>query len=185
MIGHKIKRLRMQKGLTQQQLIDGLFDRSYISIIERGKVVPPVETLEILAQRLDVPLAELTNYSEAVMRARELLKVARKTQDINILREVWEICVGVDAIEVMIECVLAWSDVQLGNANEYIELLEALNQTIYAMISVDEDFAEMTTLQFRRANTYYHLRMTDQAIIAYRALESQSISTRISTIVSS
>ncbi|GMA65682.1 helix-turn-helix domain-containing protein [Alicyclobacillus fastidiosus] len=41
MLGQKIKRLRLQKGISQQELIQGLFDRSYLSQIERGLKVPP------------------------------------------------------------------------------------------------------------------------------------------------
>ena len=59
--GTKIKEIRKQKGLTQKQLGDlcGIAD-SNIRKYENGKQNPKIETLQKIADALEVPLAELT-----------------------------------------------------------------------------------------------------------------------------
>ncbi|HEY8393257.1 MAG TPA: helix-turn-helix domain-containing protein [Thermaerobacter sp.] len=56
MIGDRIRARRKQLGLTQEQLAAGRFDRSYISRIEANEVVPPLETLRVIAERLGKPV---------------------------------------------------------------------------------------------------------------------------------
>ncbi|GEO27636.1 hypothetical protein AAC03nite_34210 [Alicyclobacillus acidoterrestris] len=175
MIGSKIKRLRIAKGLTQQQLIDGLFDRSYLSNIERGKIIPPVETLALLATRLEVPLSQLTDYMEVISKVSEMLDNVRKTKDIQLVRKAFTLCVRVEAIESMIECVLEWSRIQLPNLNQHVELLEAINHTIFLMGTLDEEFPQNVDLLLCRANTYFYLGMLDQAILAYKGLEQRDL----------
>ena len=51
-IGSLIKRLRKQRGLTQEELAYPLIDRATLSKIESGKVTPSKRTTEALLQRL-------------------------------------------------------------------------------------------------------------------------------------
>lgn len=57
MIGDRIRERRKQLGLTQEQLAAGRFDRSYISRIEANEVIPPLDTLRVIAERLGKPLS--------------------------------------------------------------------------------------------------------------------------------
>ena len=57
MIGDRIRARRKQLGLTQEQLAAGRFDRSYISRIEANEVIPPLETLRVLGERLAKPVS--------------------------------------------------------------------------------------------------------------------------------
>lgn len=56
-LGEKIRRLRLEKGFSQQQVAGPEFTRAYISAVELGKVRPTPESLAILARRLDRPLS--------------------------------------------------------------------------------------------------------------------------------
>jgi len=56
-IGDRIRERRKQLGLTQEQLAAGRFDRSYISRIEANEVIPPLDTLRVIAERLGKPLS--------------------------------------------------------------------------------------------------------------------------------
>ncbi|EBS0850526.1 helix-turn-helix transcriptional regulator [Klebsiella oxytoca] len=58
--GAHLKKLRLQSGLSQEAFADkcGL-DRTYVSGIERGVRNPTLEVLSILAQGLELTLAEL------------------------------------------------------------------------------------------------------------------------------
>lgn len=58
-VGAKIRAERLAQKLTQSQLALPEFSVSYISAIERGQIHPSLRALEILAQRLGLPSAEL------------------------------------------------------------------------------------------------------------------------------
>jgi len=59
-IGGNVKRLRLARGLTQEQLaVDSEIDLTYAGGIERGRRNPSVEVLTRIAAALDVELPEL------------------------------------------------------------------------------------------------------------------------------
>ncbi|AWG44728.1 XRE family transcriptional regulator (plasmid) [Priestia filamentosa] len=53
MLGQRIKELRKEKKLTQQELSKGIITRSYLSQIEQGLVQPSFDILEKLSLKLD------------------------------------------------------------------------------------------------------------------------------------
>jgi len=58
--GTNLRRLRLQKGMTQEALEHASgFDRVYISGIERGVRNPSITAVETLAIALEVEVAEL------------------------------------------------------------------------------------------------------------------------------
>ena len=58
-IGNIVKKLRVEKGLTLQQLADKVSrTAAYISKLENEKVSPSIQTLQKLADELQVPLTE-------------------------------------------------------------------------------------------------------------------------------
>ena len=60
LVGRNIKRVRVAKGVSQEQLaFDASVDRSYLGGVERCDENPSVDTLDKIAAVLDVPLAEL------------------------------------------------------------------------------------------------------------------------------
>lgn len=64
-IGKRIKELRKQAGLTQEELAGQVhIDPQHMSRLERGKYFPSLETLELIAQNLDVPLKDLFVFPE-------------------------------------------------------------------------------------------------------------------------
>lgn len=58
----KIKKIRLEKGFTQKQLAEkcGMYE-SQIRKYEAGKANPKIETLQRIANALDVPLSALKN----------------------------------------------------------------------------------------------------------------------------
>ncbi|AYO30314.1 helix-turn-helix domain-containing protein [Biomaibacter acetigenes] len=58
-LGEKIKKRRKELFLKQKDLAGEDFTTSFISQIEKGKLNPSLKTLEILARRLEVPVAYL------------------------------------------------------------------------------------------------------------------------------
>lgn len=69
-IGEKIRQARRAQGLTQAELAEGLFDRSYLSLIENDKLCPPIETLRLLANRLNKPLSYFVASEQQVASQR-------------------------------------------------------------------------------------------------------------------
>lgn len=62
-IGQFIKHYRLQANMTQAELADGLISVSYLSKIENGNQIPPRDIIELLSQRLDIPV-DLMNQSK-------------------------------------------------------------------------------------------------------------------------
>lgn len=58
-LGNKIKSLRKEKNITQEQLAKGVVTRGYISQIEKGLVVPSRKILKKLSEKLEVEEQDL------------------------------------------------------------------------------------------------------------------------------
>lgn len=64
-IGKRIKEVRLQKGISQADLVgkmDGNIDPTNISRIEAGRTNPTVITLYRIAEAMDMKLADLVNF---------------------------------------------------------------------------------------------------------------------------
>lgn len=70
-LGYRIRELRKAKALTQEQLAErSEIHYSYIGGVERGDRNISIETLERLAQALEVPAYELFLFNDDVNRER-------------------------------------------------------------------------------------------------------------------
>ncbi len=58
-IGEKIKKLRLEKFMTQAELAGGQITRNMLSLIEKGKASPSLQTLMYLADKLNVSVGYL------------------------------------------------------------------------------------------------------------------------------
>lgn len=68
-VGSKIKALRIQRGMTQNALADGVITRGMLSRIESGSANPSMQTLTFIAARLDVPPSFLLEESNDLLPA--------------------------------------------------------------------------------------------------------------------
>lgn len=65
LFGRRLRQLRRQKNITQERLAESIgVSVDLISNIERGVNSPSFETLEKLAETLEVPAKELFDFSE-------------------------------------------------------------------------------------------------------------------------
>ena len=76
-LGDRLRLLRVAAGLTQTELAGDRFSKEYVSQIERGKTRPTPETIEWLAQRLDVDPAFLSSGVSTDERGRVEAVLAR------------------------------------------------------------------------------------------------------------
>lgn len=61
LLGRVIRQARRAQKLNKQQLGEPEFTQAYINAVERGSVIPSAKALELLAQRLKLPLDVLHN----------------------------------------------------------------------------------------------------------------------------
>jgi tetratricopeptide (TPR) repeat protein len=66
-LGQRLRRARLARNMTQSEVAQRQFSVSYISAVERGQIRPSLGALEKLADRLDVPLADLLKDEETVI----------------------------------------------------------------------------------------------------------------------
>ncbi len=78
-LGLRIRQLRQSRGLTQQQLGGGRLSKSFISLVERDRTRPSVETLVFLARQLDASVDALLGQDGHVHEtaAGSLLAISR------------------------------------------------------------------------------------------------------------
>ncbi|MBP5293510.1 MAG: helix-turn-helix transcriptional regulator [Clostridia bacterium] len=69
-IGQKIRELRLKENITQAELVGDRLTRNMLSMIENGKVVPSLQTIEYLAARLKVSTGMLfsTGQEEYILK---------------------------------------------------------------------------------------------------------------------
>ncbi len=59
-LGGRVRRLRHQRGLTQEELAEALdISVAYVSLIERGGRNPPFTTVVAIARVLEVPVTDV------------------------------------------------------------------------------------------------------------------------------
>lgn len=74
--GKAIRRIRKIRGLSQSELGDGIGGQSFISRIEHGLVLPSIDTLLIIANRLEVP--SNTYWKAFVLKIFNILQIKER-----------------------------------------------------------------------------------------------------------
>lgn len=93
-IGNTLKRLRVERKLTQKELavkVSGGLDYTYIGKIEREEQLPSLKILIKLAEALEVPLGsffrEENEHMAALSRAGKLVNLATAREMSSLLKE--------------------------------------------------------------------------------------------------
>jgi len=90
-VGERIRRLRLEQGMSQSELAAGRLSKGFISQIESGRSRPSPESLRFIAQRLNVPLVallpglELAQQQAFLLRAAEAAVKAREQAEAEML----------------------------------------------------------------------------------------------------
>ncbi len=63
-IGSRIKSVRLQRQMTQNELCGTELTRNHLSLIESGKSLPSIKTICYIAERLDIPIGFLFSDNE-------------------------------------------------------------------------------------------------------------------------
>ena len=69
--GQVLRKIRQEHGLSQEELgLESGYHRTYISLLERGKKNPSLETIFQLATALKVKPSEIISHVQALARPR-------------------------------------------------------------------------------------------------------------------
>lgn len=146
-IGQRIEELRKDRGLTQQELIEGTgISRQLLSMIEIDKRLPTIEVLNLLSKKLNVSVYTLiTGNDDKNHVVCEELGLSSKTVDI--LRQ-WH-----------------KSD-ESGIANDYsqgvIDILVAFPELLYAIGNyLSNDFTSFNFIDFRDKKQFIPLSLSE------------------------
>lgn len=70
-LGEKLKRCRLEAGLSQRQLCEGIVTRNMLSLMEHGTAKPSMDTLQALARRLNKPVSYFLEEESPLEEARK------------------------------------------------------------------------------------------------------------------
>lgn len=70
-LGQKVKSARLEKNLTQQDVVGSFITRNMLSKIENDTATPSIKTINYLAQKLDKPISYFVDDSELTISKEE------------------------------------------------------------------------------------------------------------------
>ena len=82
-LGTRLRKLRLQRGLTQKELADPRYTHAYVSTIEAGRRQPSPAALEHFAGKLSVDVEELRTGRPPDLEAKLKLKLQGARRDIS------------------------------------------------------------------------------------------------------
>ncbi len=71
-LGRRLKEARLQKKLTQNEVVGDFITRNMLSQIESGAAMPSMKTLAFLSEQLSIPLSQLLDTPSASDAVEEL-----------------------------------------------------------------------------------------------------------------
>ena len=71
-LGQRLREARQRLGLTQDDVAQPEFTKSYVSAVERGKARPSLKALELMSRRLGIPMPELLTVAPDVVDTLDL-----------------------------------------------------------------------------------------------------------------
>jgi tetratricopeptide (TPR) repeat protein len=171
-LGDRLKLLRVAAGLTQTELAGDRFSKEYVSQIERGKTRPTAETVEWLAQRLNVDPSFLSSgvstdergRVEALLaRAEALNQGYRYREAVEAYEQARTAVSATNSIELDVRTRSgeAWARMQEGDVRTALDLLNGARALAEGSVFSDVDRAEVV---FRLGVCRYKLSSVSTAI---------------------
>jgi len=171
-LGDRLRLLRVAAGLTQTELAGDRFSKEYVSQIERGKTRPTAETVEWLAQRLEVDPAflssgvstdERSRVEALLARAEALSKAYRYKDAVDAYAEARAAVSATNSVELEVRTLSgeAWARMQEGDVRAAVELLNGARATAEGSVFSDVDRAELV---FRLGVCRYKLSSVSTAV---------------------
>src|SRR3954451_15379162 len=159
-LGSRVRELRRERGLTQEQVAGDRCTKEYVSQIERGVARPTAATIRWLAERLDADPEVLATGIGGELR---LVLQAEALVERHEYAEACEVLTGLtwpDVLEVRALLVEAWARMYLGELDQALDLLERA-------ADLAEDDATLADVLYRTACCEYKRAEVDRAQALY------------------
>lgn len=169
-VGERVRNLRKLKGMSQAELAGDLFNRSYISMIESGATIPPVETLQLLATKLEVNLDDLLDPPTSPKASREpyhKLLQAKRCKSIPLALESWQ-----KSIEYSLSDVAVDAAMYISQQEGYTDQIHNVLFTTYSLLSripIAENQAWFDFM-FQLGNSYFNQKSFTEAKQIYESI---------------
>jgi transcriptional regulator with XRE-family HTH domain len=79
-LGQRLREARHRLGLTQDDVAQPEFTKSYVSAVERGKARPSLKALELMSRRLGIPMPELLAVAPEAVETIDLAALAEDVE---------------------------------------------------------------------------------------------------------
>ncbi|RAP26856.1 helix-turn-helix domain-containing protein [Brevibacillus laterosporus] len=154
-VGKRLRYFRKNLRMTQEELSVGICNRSYVSQIEKGNVIPSPEILDQLAKRLQTDLKELWTESESpigfseveIQNALRHIVNRLEANDIEISRK-WLFKLKGQQLRTEDQCIYLWAKAELAlHDQRFEEVEELLLESISLARDVDDPVSLVRSLQ--------------------------------------
>ena len=174
-LGQRLRQARIARGLTQSGLADSRFSKQYVSQLERDQLRPTDETLQWLAERLQVDRTYLATgvdghererVESVVVRAEAAVESHDYGEAIGMLAEVAGALPQDSAADLELRALLAesWARMYIGEMREALPLLARAREIVEGPAFSDVDRAEVL---FRLACCRYRLTSVSTALALF------------------
>lgn len=178
-LGDRLRLLRVAAGLTQTELAGDRFSKEYVSQIERGKTRPTAETVEWLAQQLNVDAAflssgvstdERSRVEALLARAEALSKAYRYKEAVDAYEDVRAAVSATNSVELDVRARSgeAWARLQEGDVRTATDLLNGARALAEGSVFSDVDRADIVfrlgVARYMRASTSTAVALLDEAL---------------------
>jgi tetratricopeptide (TPR) repeat protein len=178
-LGDRLRLLRVAAGLTQTELAGDRFSKEYVSQIERGKTRPTAETVEWLAQRLNVDPAflasgvstdERSRVEALLTQAEALAKGYQYKEALDAYEDVRAAVSATNSVELDVRARSgeAWARLQEGDVRTAIDLLNDARALVEGSMFSDIDRAEIVFLlgvaRYKLSSTSTAIALLDEAL---------------------
>lgn len=139
-LGEKIKKTRLMRGMTQSSIADGKITRNMLSCIENGTAKPSLDTLQYIAERLSVPVEFLISDDDnlAFYQKKQLINKIYRAYDAKNYSACIALIENISETDDELNFLLADSYSELGKQNtargsllKAIECLERAEEYVY------------------------------------------------------
>ena len=76
-IGKKIKKIRIERGMTQKELAGDKITRNMLSLIESDKASASIETAKYIANRLSIPFQYLMTDEDDLFTFQKIASISK------------------------------------------------------------------------------------------------------------
>jgi tetratricopeptide (TPR) repeat protein len=135
-IGENLRRYRLQRGLTQDELSEGLCSISQLSKVENGKTTLKPALLKMLADRLGVTMEQLESADSLLDELRETMQLAKAAhvagnheKSFEYLQSVIKTSLEHGYREMYVEAVLAECRI-LNRLNKYEQVIARIEEVL-------------------------------------------------------